>query len=472
MSQTETIALPDIGGFTDVPVIEVLVSEGQEVAVETPLLTLESDKATLEVPSPSAGRILRMRVKVGDTVSEGSPLCELEPAAGPRADMPAAAAPPDEAAATVETPAPPPAETPPAAAPPAGTPPAAPPPAETAPAAAPSAGMPATAPPPAGAPPISAATPASAPPDAEAPTRSPPVHASPSVRRFARELGVDPARVRGSGPKGRILRDDVQNYARNLVRGAQAGTGTGAAAPAPAPEVDFARWGPTETVTLSRIRQRSAQAVLRSWTQVPQVTQFDEADVTELEQFRRQTAAGGDAPPRLTLTAFALKASAAALREWPDFCASLSADGGSLIRKRYCHIGVAVDTERGLLVPVVRDVDKKGLFELARDLAALSDRARAGELSPADMQGGCFSVSSLGGIGGTGFTPIVNAPEVAILGLSRVSVRPVWQDDAFVPRQILPFSLSYDHRVIDGAAAARFTRTLSALFSDIRRLLL
>jgi pyruvate dehydrogenase E2 component (dihydrolipoamide acetyltransferase) len=300
-------------------------------------------------------------------------------------------------------------------------------------------------------------------------------HASPTVRRFARELGVDLTFVKGSGPKDRILKEDVQGYVKQaLTQGARAPTATALPfALPPAPEVDFARFGPVEVRELSRIQKLSGRHLHRAWLTVPHVTQFDEADITELEVFRqaRQPAALAEGV-KLSLLPFLLKALARALEHMPTFKASLTPDGEGLVMKHYTHIGVAVDTPKGLVVPVVRDVDRKGIYDLARELADLSQKARAGKLLPADMQGGCFSVSSLGGIGGTAFTPIVNAPEVAILGVSRAEMKPIWNGGDFSPRMMLPLSLSYDHRVIDGADGARFTRLLGELLSDIRRLLL
>lgn len=533
-----TITLPDIGAFQDVPIIEVLVRPGQRVEAETPLLTLESDKATLDIPSPAAGRIGAVLVKVGDRVSAGAPLCVLEPAQAPSPAAPAGAGPaPLEEDRRAVTQAPSPAAPSGSAraadsvsagrpgvepAQPAGPASAAPDisperpessarPARPAPSAlaSPPTGAHGSAAEPRRAGPEPAAqrqaepreraqTPARAgspaapsaqrEPDPRAPAfyrNRPPAapttaetvgasasaraHASPSVRRLARELGVDLGLVYGSGPKGRILREDVQAYTRAVLSGNKLAPG---GAPAQ-PPVDFSRFGPVESVELSRIRRLSAQAVQRSWSTVPQVTQFDEADITDLEDFRHtrleEAARRGI---RLTLLAFVLKAVVVALRAFPDFCASLSPDGATLIRKRYYHLGVAVDTEQGLVVPVLRDVDGKGVLELAEEMQGLAARAREGRLAPADLQGGCFTVSSLGGIGGTGFTPIVNLPEVAILGLSRAALRPVLREGAFVPRLVLPYALSYDHRVVDGAAGARFTRCLSEVLSDIRQILL
>jgi pyruvate dehydrogenase E2 component (dihydrolipoamide acetyltransferase) len=298
------------------------------------------------------------------------------------------------------------------------------------------------------------------------------VHASPAVRLFARELGVDLTRVAGSGPKGRILKGDVQAHVKKVMAGAQLAAPGGAGLPQ-MPAIDFSKFGPVESKPLSRIRKLSATHLHRSWLLVPHVTQFDEADITELDAFRKESAEDAKKKGiKLTMLSFLLKASAKTLLEFPELCASLAPDGENLVLKKYVHVGVAVDTPNGLVVPVIRDVDKKGIFQLAEELALVSEKARAGRLSPPDLQGGCFSISSLGGIGGTKFTPIVNAPEVAILGVSKSQMRPVWDGKAFVPRLILPLSLSYDHRVIDGAQAARVTTYLAELLGDIRRLLL
>jgi pyruvate dehydrogenase E2 component (dihydrolipoamide acetyltransferase) len=298
------------------------------------------------------------------------------------------------------------------------------------------------------------------------------VHASPTVRLFARELGVDLARVSGSGPKGRILKEDVQGFVKKVMAGVAVAVPAGGGLPQ-MPVVDFSKFGPVENKPLSRIRKLSATHLHRSWVLVPHVTQFDEADISDLDAFRRESSAEAKQKGlKLTMLAFLLKASAKTLLQFPELCSSLAPDGESLVLKKYVHIGVAVDTPNGLVVPVIRDVDKKGIFQLAEELAAVSEKARVGRLSPPDLQGGCFSISSLGGIGGTKFTPIVNAPEVAILGVSKSQTKPVWDGKAFVPRLILPLSLSYDHRVIDGAQAARVTTYLAELLGDIRRLLL
>jgi pyruvate dehydrogenase E2 component (dihydrolipoamide acetyltransferase) len=430
------VLVPDIGDFKDVPIIEVLVKPGDTVKAEDSLITLESDKATMEVPAPAAGVVRDLKVKVGDKVSEGHAILSLEVTDG-------AAAPPPAAAAA------------------APAPPAAPPPTAPAPALAAAA--------PAG---RAAAAPVAAAVDEAGFARA---HASPAVRRFARELGVDLSKVKGTGPKARVLKDDVQAFVKQALAAPAAGGGGGGLGFAlpPMPSIDFTKFGPVEPKPLSRIKKISGANLHRNWVSIPHVTQNDEVDITEMEAFRKQI--GDEAQKqgvRLTPLAFMIKACVAALKQFPAFNASLSPDGESLILKRYYHIGVAVDTPNGLVVPVIRDADQKGVIALARELGEVSARMRDGKISPADMQGGTFSISSLGGIGGTHFTPIINAPEVAILGVSRSSMKPVWKDGAFVPRLILPISLSYDHRVIDGAEGARFITHLGSVMSDIRRLIL
>jgi len=437
------VRLPDIGDFSDVPVIEVLVTPGDSVQVDQSMLTLESDKATMEIPCPAAGTVQSVAVKVGDALSKGDLVMTL--LAAPDAGTTGAGAPPPEE--------------------------------QEAPAAVPKPGT-ATPEPPARAPgeaeqrkaPV---LPRPADMQAIASGRTP--HASPAVRRFARELGVDLGRVKGSGRKGRIVKDDVQAYVKQML---SAGAPAPAAAGLPfqlpaAPEVDFAKFGEIETRPLPRIKKLSGAHLHRCWLTVPHVTQLDEADITALEAFRKeQRSAAEKAGVKLTFMPFLLKAVAGALAQMPTLKASLTPDGESLIVKRYTHIGVAVDTPNGLVVPVLRDVDKKGIFDLSGELMTLSAKARDGKLLPGDMQGGVFSISSLGGIGGTAFTPIVNAPEVAILGVSRSEMKPVWDGESFQPRLMLPLSLSYDHRVVDGAEAVRFTTLLASLLGDIRRLLL
>ena len=438
------VRVPNIGGFKDVGVIEVLVKPGETVAADASLVTLESDKATMDVPSPAAGTVREVRVKVGDRVGEGSLVLLLESADAGVAASPAAPVPPAPAPAASSA-------TPPAAAPPAprAAPPAAPPAPEPAPAAGP----------------VAVSAPSAAP-AASAPG---PVHASPSVRKFARELGVDLARVTGTGPRGRVQHEDVQKFVKQSLSG-QVPSGSGLDL-LPWPKVDFSRFGPVETRPLPRIRRIAGANLARNWVMIPHVTQFDEADVTDLEEFRtRLNAELGAAGPKVTLLAFLVKACVSALQRFPEFNASL--DGESLVLKRYFHVGFAADTPNGLVVPVVRDADRKGLLEIARELSELAARARDGKLALGDMQGGTFSISSLGGIGGTAFTPIVNAPEVAILGASRVAVRPVWDGEKFAPRKMLPLSLSYDHRVIDGAAGARFTTHVASVLQDMRRAML
>lgn len=424
MSSQLVFELPSIGDHKDVPIVDVFVKPGDRVSVDDPLIALESEKATLEVPSPHAGRIVEVRVEVGRKVSQGVPVCVIE--------LDAVEAAPDAAPAKAAEPAP--AE---AAAPPP-EPPAAPP------------------------------EPTSAPrPRQEAPAGAPAgrqAHATPSVRAFARELGVDLDGVAPTGPKGRILREDLLAFVKGrMAAPAPAGSGL-----PPMPAFDHEKHGPVERVPLSRIQRISGAALHRNWVNIPHVTNFDEADTTELEAFRTATnAERRDPPVKLTMVAFLIKASAIALARHPRFNASL--DGDAVVLKKYVHIGFAVDTPNGLMVPVVRDCDRKGLLEIAREMTALSEKARQGKLQPRDMEGGCFSVSSLGGIGGTGFTPIINAPEVAILGAARSQTLPRWDGKAFQPRLVTPLSLSWDHRVVDGVAAARFLGDVSHLLGDFRR---
>lgn len=430
------VHLPDVGDFKDIPVIEVLVAVGETVAPEQSILTLESDKATMEIPSPAAGTVASLAVAVGDKLNQGDLVLTLRgtaPAAAPAAAAKAPSAPPPAGASGD-----------------AGT------------AARPGEGAPRKAP----------VLPRPADLQAVRPGQRP--HASPAVRRFARELGVDLGQVKGNGRKGRILREDVQAYVKQTLAAGAAPPPGGLPFQLPAaPEVDFARFGAIETQPLARIRRISGAHLHRCWLSVPHVTQFDEADITELEAFRKaEGERARQAGVKLTLLAFLLKAAAGALAQMPQLKASLASDGEHLILKHYTHIGVAVDTPNGLVVPVLRDVDRKGLFDLARELAEISVKARDGKLLPGDMQGGVFTISSLGGIGGSAFTPIVNAPEVAILGVSRAAMQPVWDGAAFQPRLRLPLSLSYDHRVVDGAEGARFTSLLAGLLGDIRRLLL
>jgi pyruvate dehydrogenase E2 component (dihydrolipoamide acetyltransferase) len=431
------VKIPSLGDFKDVPVIEVLVKPGDPVRANDALLTLESDKATMDVPAPAAGTVRDLKVKVGDRVSEGAVVAVLDGSDGAaQAPQPPAAPSPAPAPAAAKAPAQAPGPKP---APEAAS--------RPAPAAVPAAG------------------PAPA-------TEAGGTHASPSVRRLARELGVELSHVEGSGPRGRILQADVQRFVKEALTAGPAARGGGAGLDlAPWPRVDFARFGPVEVQPLSRIQKLSRTNLARNWVMIPHVTQHDEADITELEAFRK--ALGADpaaAGTKVTLLAFAVKACVAALRRYPQVNASL--DGDSLVLKRYFHIGFAADTPGGLVVPVLRNADQKGVLELAREAAELAARAREGKLQAADMQGGSFSISSLGGIGGSFFTPIINAPEVAILGISRAVTRPVWDGERFAPRLLLPLSLSYDHRVIDGALAARFVTTLSQVLGDMRRAML
>ncbi|HVA78288.1 MAG TPA: dihydrolipoyllysine-residue acetyltransferase [Candidatus Binataceae bacterium] len=441
------VKVPDIGDFTDVDVIEVMVKPGDRVRAEDSLITIESDKATMEVPSPQAGVVKEIKVKLGDKVSEGSPIVVLETDA---AAADAAAKPPPKLSDSPKRSG--------SAAEPRKEPERKPekfPAAESAPPAAPAAEA------------VVSTTTADAP---EPPTAKP--HASPSVRKFARLLGVDLSLVAGSGMNGRIFRADVEKFVKSaLTRAPAARSGAGAALDLlPWPKVDFTRFGPIETRPLTRIHKASKANLARNWVMIPHVTQFDEADVTELEALRREVNETHAKEVRVTILAFIIKAMVAALAEFPEFNASL--DGDNLILKKYFHIAFAAETADGLVVPVLRDADKKGVLQIARETADLAAAARAGKLKPMDIQGGCITVSSLGGIGGTAFTPIINAPEVAILGVSRLATKPVYRDGEFVARLMLPLSLSYDHRVIDGAMAARFIAYLGSVLADMRRALL
>jgi pyruvate dehydrogenase E2 component (dihydrolipoamide acetyltransferase) len=441
---TIEVKVPDIGDFKDIPVIEIFVKAGDSVKAEDSLISLESDKATMDVPAPAAGVVRDLRLKLGDKVSEGSLILTLDTAAA------------GEAKAAAPESAPPPSAPPPAAAAPA------------APAAAPAPAA-ATSPSPAPAPVMPAAAI-----DNEAFKGA---HASPSVRKFARELGVDLAQVKGTGPSARILQEDVQNFVKAAMSGGAAGvaaggiSGGGSLNLLPWPAVDFAKFGPIEAKPLSRIKKISGANLARNWVMIPHVTQFDEADITDLEAFRVQLNKENEkAGIKITMLAFLIKASVAALKKFPDFNASL--DGDNLVLKKYFHVGFAADTPNGLVVPVIRNADQKGVLQIAKEMGELSAKAREGKLGPAEMQGGCLSISSLGGIGGTAFTPIINAPEVAILGVSKSATKPVWNGKDFVPRLLVPLSLSYDHRVIDGASAARFTAYLAGLLVDMRRVML
>ncbi|MBW8079408.1 MAG: dihydrolipoyllysine-residue acetyltransferase [Gallionella sp.] len=423
MAEIKQVFVPDIGAYKDVSVIEVMVKAGDTLKAEDTLLTLETDKAAMDVPSPYAGVVKELNIKVGDKVSQGSLILTLETAS--ESAKPAEVAVPKAAAPVVASV------------------------------------------------PVVAAQPATAPVATQTvpPAAGDKAHASPAIRRFARELGVDVSLVKGSGEKSRVTKDDVQNFVKaaiNAPRGTAGGNGLQVLA---MPVVDFAKFGAVEVKPLSRIKKISGANLHRNWVTIPHVTQFDEADISEMEAFRKELGAEYTKQNiKITPLAFMLKAAAAALQKYPDFNASLDASGENLVYKQYIHIGVAVDTPNGLMVPVLRDVDKKGVVQLAKELGEISARARELKITAADMQGGCFSISSLGGIGGTAFTPIINAPEVAILGVSKSSMKPIYKDGEFVPRLMLPLSLSYDHRVIDGAAAARFTAYLAKVLSDIRLL--
>jgi len=448
---TIDVKVPDIGDFKDVPVIEVLVKAGDTVKPEDSLVTLESDKATMDVPSPAGGVVKDMRVKVGDKVSEGSVVLTLEAEAAPAAAT--------SAAASAPAPSSPPASPPQPAPAPAPQP-------------SPASGS-GSAPSPQPSPASEGGSAPSPQPDAAAFVAA---HASPSVRAFARQLGVDLACVQGTGPKQRILQDDVQQFVKQAMSAAatpRSGgiTGGGALDLLPWPKVDFAKFGAVEVKPLSRIKKISGANLHRNWVMIPHVTNHDDADITELEAFRvRLNKENEKSGVKVTMLAFLIKAAVSALKKFPEFNASL--DGDSIVYKKYYHVGFAADTPNGLVVPVVKNADQKGVLAIAQEMGELSAKAREGKLGPADMQGGTFSISSLGGIGGTYFTPIINAPEVAILGVCRSATRPVWDGKAFVPRLILPLSLSWDHRVIDGAAAARFNAYYAALLADLRRVIL
>lgn len=441
MSSVE-VKVPDIGDFKEVEVIELMVKVGDTIKVDQSLITVESDKASMEIPSSHAGVVTEIKVKVGDKVAEGSLLVVVDAAASASAP---AAAPASAPAAPAAAPAPVVATPAPAAPAPAAAPVAAP----TAPVATASAGK---------------------------------AHASPSIRKFARELGVDLSRVAGSGQKGRITQEDVQNFVKGIMAGSTAvaavsapsknGSGVGLDV-LPWPSLDFSKFGATTTSPLSRIKKLSGPNLHRNWVMIPHVTQFDEADISDLEEFRKSSnEALVKSGVKLTMLAFVIKASVAALKKFPAFNSSLDATGENLILKQYYNVGFAADTPNGLVVPVVKNADQKTLSQIAVEMGELSAQARDGKLKPADMQGATFTISSLGGIGGTAFTPIINAPEVAILGLSKSSIKPVWDGKQFQPRLMLPLSLSYDHRVIDGAMAAKFTAYLADVLADLRKTLL
>ena len=445
--------VPDIGDYTDIPVIEVLVAVGDTVKKDQGLVTLESDKATMEVPSSVAGVVKEIKVKVGDTLSQGKvvAIIEAEGAAAPAPTKAAAAAAPAAAeTATKVEPVAVPAQPDKLAAREIAT--------------APSAGTPST-------PPVQFNA------DSVLPSKVP--YATPAVRVFARELGVDLNQLTGTEKGGRITKSDVQKFVKSVLTGGGAATGAGPVAAGgglnllPWPKVDFSKFGEVETQPLSRIKKISGANLARNWAMIPHVTQFEQADISDLEALRVALNKENEkAGIKLTMLAFLIKASAAALKKFPEFNASLDAAGENLTLKKYFNIGFAADTPNGLVVPVIRDVDKKGVVQIAQETGELAKKARDGKLGPADMSGGCFSISSLGGIGGTAFTPIVNAPEVAILGVSKSSMQPVWNGKEFEPKLMLPLSLSYDHRVIDGALAARFTTYLSQVLADMRRVLL
>jgi pyruvate dehydrogenase E2 component (dihydrolipoamide acetyltransferase) len=442
MSKLVEVKVPDIGDYKNIPVIEVLVKPGDTVSAEDSLITLESDKATMEVPAPAGGVVKELKVKVGDKVSEGVLVMTLEA-------QDASTQPVQQPAPAASSPAPAPAKS-------VGT-------------AEPATRAQAQAPEPA-----PASRGASAAAQAEIDTGVAKAHASPAVRRVAREFGVDLARVKGSGPKNRILKEDVQTFVKAELSKphGEAGGGLGFNLP-PLTPVDFGKFGDVESLPLPRIKKLSGAFLHRNWLSIPHITQHDEADITELEAFRKSQAdEAKKSGLKITMLGFLMKAAVVALKQHPEFNASLSTDGESLILKKYFHIGIAVDTPNGLVVPVIRDVDKKGLLEIAAALGEVSGRMRAGKISPTDLQGGCFSISSLGGLGGSMFTPIINAPEVAILGVGRAVMKPVWNGKDFAPRLMLPLSLSYDHRVIDGAQGARFISFLGSVLSDIRRLVL
>ena len=453
MAETKQVLIPDIGDFKDVPIIEVLVKAGDTVQAEEPLVVLESDKATIEVPAPFPGVVKNVSVKVGDTVSEGTPVLEMEVPAGERAEP---------AEQPVSTPVPPSLQAQPQNH------------AQPAPASGESSG-PA---PGQGAAVLNTASVLSAlrPPAPIAPSSDEPTfakaHASPAVRRLARELGVNLDLVRGMGPKQRILKEDVQAYVKAELSRPRAGDATGLNL-LPWPDVAFAKFGPVQSRPLSRIKKIAGANLHRNWVMIPHVTQFDEADITELEALRKESnESTKEEGVKVTILAFLMRAAVAVLKKFPEFNASLATDGENLVIKNYYHIGFAADTSHGLMVPVIREVDQKGVIAIAREMADLAASAREGKLKPTDMQGASFTISSLGGIGGTAFTPIINAPEVAILGVSRAAMKPVYHDGHFVPRLMLPLSLSYDHRVIDGATAARFTSNLAEVLGDMRRVLL
>ena len=436
MAATNEIQVPDIGDFKDVPIIEIHVNPGDAVKTDDPLITLESDKATMDVPAPRDGTVDQLLVKVGDKVSEGTAILRLK-GDGAAAGDDAPVAPPPSVIGQQE-PEPQPRQRP--------------------------------APPPAFSPQPQAA-------GGAAGASFAGVHASPSVRRLARELGIDLTKLRGTGEKGRVTHDDVRNFLKGPAAPAAAAAAPSGGMGIPEiPAVDFSKFGPIETRPLARIKRISGPFLHRAWLNIPHVTHGDEADITEIEEYRKQLDSEAKTdkkkPYRVSLLPFLMKASVSALKMFPEFNSSLTPEKDALVYKKYYNIGIAVDTPEGLVVPVFKDVDRKGIVELSRELGDTSAKARDGKLAPADMQGGTFTISSLGGIGGTDFTPIVNAPEVAILGVVRSKMAPVWDGEAFKPRLMLPLYVSYDHRVIDGALAARFTRHLCTVLEDVRRLVL
>lgn len=439
MTDPKEIGLPDIGDFESVDVIEILVAPGDEIKAEDPLITLESDKATMDVPAPFGGIVRQVTVKVGDKVAQGAVIALVDAESGTAAATP-------EQPISAQTPDPDPIATDSTDSQTTQTL------AELA----------------------AHRSPPSLPPPVERSGGALP-HASPAARRFARELGADLRTVRGSGPKGRILKQDIQDYVKNALSGtsAQAVNDASTSGIPPVPQVDYSRWGEIDVQPLSRIQKRSGPHLHRAWLNIPHVTHFDDADITELEAFRQSLNADTqESTASITPLAFTLKALAGAVRRFPKFNSSLADDGEHLVFRKYCNIGIAVDTADGLIVPVIRDVPVKGLIQLATEMNELSRKARSGALNPEDLQAGCITVSNLGGIGGVAFTPIINSPEVAILGVARARMTPVWDGQDFRPRLMLPLSLSYDHRVIDGAEAARFTVFIRELLEDTRRLLL
>lgn len=427
----ENIVVPDLGGDENVDVIEVCVAEGDEIAEGDSLIVLESDKASMEVPSPKAGKIIKMTIAEGDKVSVGHPICQLQVEGEAAEAEPATAAPSAKPASDVSV----------------------------------------------AVPQVKSSRPTPSNELHPQFSSSDTVYAGPAVRKMARELGVDLSKVPASGPKGRLNKDDVNAYVKSIMQGRSSAPASAPAAGTsgipPIPEVDFSQWGDIELQKMSKIKKLTAANMTRNWLNVPHVTQFDDADITDLEAFRKDMKAQAEkAGVKLTPLPFLLKACAAALKYEPSFNASMHSDGEHIVQKKYIHIGVAVATPAGLVVPVIRDVDKKGIYELAKESTELANKAREGKLKPAEMQGGCFTISSLGPIGGTGFTPIVNAPEVAILGVSKASIKPVWNGKEFEPRQMLPLCLSYDHRAINGADAGRFFTYLSSILGDLRQLIL